>query len=119
MDDSPSPSLYAEDWVQLATLTTKLRFWNAWGRAIASVILFVGIVIALENDRPGISRIIGTGAIVLTFGAVFAILFRVFYLFAVVLSWKCPRCGTKWPGFVTKENHCMSCGLALVSPLNS
>jgi hypothetical protein len=119
MDASPSLSPYSEDWVQLATHTTKLRFWIAWGRAIAILIFFVGIVITLENDRPGLPRIIGTVVIVLTFGAVFAIFFRLFYLLAIVLSWKCPRCGTKWPGFVTKENHCMSCGLALVSPLNS
>lgn len=119
MDASPSLSLYAEDWVELATHTTKLRFWIGWGRGIASLILFGGIVIALENDQPGISRVFGGGVIILAFGAVFAIFFRLFYLLAIVLSWKCPRCGTKWPGFVTKENHCMSCGLALVSPLNS
>ena len=119
MDDSSSPSPYAEDWVQLATLTTKLRFWNAWGRAIAMLIFFVGIVIALENDQPGGARIFGAGVIVLTLGAVFAILFRVFYLLARVLSWKCPRCGAQWPGLITKGNQCASCGLALVSPPNS
>ncbi len=119
MDATSSPSLYAEDWVQLAPLTTKVRFGNAWGRAIAMLIFFVGIVIALEKDPPGVARIFGTGVIVLTCGAVFAILFRVFCLLARRLSWKCPRCGTPWPGLITKGNQCASCGLALVSPLNS
>ena len=119
MDASPSLSPYAEDWVQLATHTIKLRFWISWGRAIAMLVLLVGIVIALENDRPGLPTTIGTVIIVLSFGAVLAVFVRLFYLLAIVLSWKCPRCGTKWPGYVTKEKHCMSCGLALVSPLNS
>jgi hypothetical protein len=119
MDASAIAIPYAEDWVQLATLTTKVRFWNSWGRAIAMLIFFVGVVISLENDQPGISRTFGEGVFFLCFGAVFVILFRFFYLLARLLSWKCPRCGTKWPGLITKENHCESCGLALVSPLNS
>jgi hypothetical protein len=86
MDASLSPSPYAEDWVQLATLTSKARFWNSWGRAIAMLIVFVGVVISLEIDQPGVSRIIGEGVFFLCFGAVFVILFRVFYLFSFLLA---------------------------------
>jgi hypothetical protein len=50
------------------------------------LIFFVDVVIALENDQPGISRIIGTGVYSLCFGAVFVILFRVFYLFLPACS---------------------------------
>ena len=109
-EGAPLPKLpppYTQAWDSLRKMESVVHFQTKWGVGPLKLIFLVGIVLALKFSR------LGSSILVVVFLAIFAAIAFVFVNGIRLALWRCPRCKTRWPGWIQKDVVCWGCGLRL------